>query len=175
LVDASAGGLLVPEGLYSPVAKYLGICFKVRMWIELSRKVNFINLFQNEGLSPSCIALPFDGFGSISWYCVFNRLFHSFHFFFEFPAFSTWTSLKKHYEFKCTSVHQILHLFFGGFCSISWHSVFCFFGSLLCNTLSNFHFFFLPENHWRDIYVDIRIWSIKCDTIDVSHSYTDKW
>jgi hypothetical protein len=27
-VEASAGGLLVPEGLDSPVAKYLGTCFK---------------------------------------------------------------------------------------------------------------------------------------------------
>jgi hypothetical protein len=37
-VGASTGGLLVPEGLYSPVAKYFGTCFKIRIWIELSRK-----------------------------------------------------------------------------------------------------------------------------------------
>jgi hypothetical protein len=30
-VEASAGGLLVPEGLYSPVAKYLGTCFQIRI------------------------------------------------------------------------------------------------------------------------------------------------
>ena len=30
-VEASAGGLLVPEGLYSPGAKYLGICLKIRI------------------------------------------------------------------------------------------------------------------------------------------------
>jgi hypothetical protein len=30
-VEASAGGLLVPEGLYSPVAKYFGTCFKMRI------------------------------------------------------------------------------------------------------------------------------------------------
>ena len=30
-VEASAGGLLVPEGLYSPVAKYFGICLKIRI------------------------------------------------------------------------------------------------------------------------------------------------
>jgi hypothetical protein len=32
-VEASAGGLQVPEGLYSPVAKYMyfGICFKIRI------------------------------------------------------------------------------------------------------------------------------------------------
>ena len=29
-VEACAGGLLVPEGLYSPVAKYFGICLKIR-------------------------------------------------------------------------------------------------------------------------------------------------
>jgi hypothetical protein len=30
-VEASAGGLLVPKGLYSPVAKYFGTCFKIRI------------------------------------------------------------------------------------------------------------------------------------------------
>jgi hypothetical protein len=30
-VEASTGGLLVPEGLFSPVAKYLGTCMKIRM------------------------------------------------------------------------------------------------------------------------------------------------
>jgi hypothetical protein len=32
-VEASAGELLVPEGLYSPVAKYMyfGTCFKIRI------------------------------------------------------------------------------------------------------------------------------------------------
>jgi hypothetical protein len=38
LVEASAGGLLVPEGLYSPVDKYFVTCFKIRIWIELSKK-----------------------------------------------------------------------------------------------------------------------------------------
>jgi hypothetical protein len=28
-IEASAGGLLVPEGLYSPVAKYFSTCFKI--------------------------------------------------------------------------------------------------------------------------------------------------
>jgi hypothetical protein len=32
------------------------------------KKVNFINSSQNEVLSPSFIALYFDGFGSISWH-----------------------------------------------------------------------------------------------------------
>ena len=29
--EASAGGLVVPEGLYSLVAKYFGICLKIRI------------------------------------------------------------------------------------------------------------------------------------------------
>jgi hypothetical protein len=37
-VEASAGGVLVPEGLFSPVAKYFGTCLKIRIWIILSRK-----------------------------------------------------------------------------------------------------------------------------------------
>jgi hypothetical protein len=35
-VEAFAGGLLVPEGLYSPIAKYFGTCFEIL--IDLSRK-----------------------------------------------------------------------------------------------------------------------------------------
>jgi hypothetical protein len=30
-VEASAGGLLVPEGLFSPVAKYFGTSLKIRI------------------------------------------------------------------------------------------------------------------------------------------------
>jgi hypothetical protein len=41
-VEVSVGGLLVHEGLYNPVAKYMyfGSCFKIRtcIWTELSRK-----------------------------------------------------------------------------------------------------------------------------------------
>jgi hypothetical protein len=35
-VEASAGGLYVPEGIYSPVAKYFGTCLKIRLWIQNS-------------------------------------------------------------------------------------------------------------------------------------------
>jgi hypothetical protein len=42
----------------------------------VKRKVNFVNSSQNEGLSLSCIALSFDGFGSISWHSI--RFFGSF-------------------------------------------------------------------------------------------------
>jgi hypothetical protein len=37
-VKVSAGGVLVPEVLYSIAAKNFGTCFKIRIWIELSRK-----------------------------------------------------------------------------------------------------------------------------------------
>jgi hypothetical protein len=40
-VETSAGGLLVPEGLFSPVAKYFGTCLKIRIWIILSKKSKF--------------------------------------------------------------------------------------------------------------------------------------
>ena len=46
-VEASAGGLLVPEGLFSPVAKYFGTCLKIRIWIknckEKSKSYKFIS------------------------------------------------------------------------------------------------------------------------------------
>jgi hypothetical protein len=55
----------------------------------VKKKVNFINSSQNEELSPSCIALSFDGFGSISWHSIwFFRLLYSVHnFFFDFQLF----------------------------------------------------------------------------------------
>jgi hypothetical protein len=97
-VDASAGRQLVAEGLYSPVAKYFGTCFKIRTWSELSKKrVNIVNSSQNEGLSRSGIALSFDGFSSISWHSVWFSSDGSFRihiFFSEFPTFSNWASLK---------------------------------------------------------------------------------
>jgi hypothetical protein len=37
-VEASAGGLLVPEDLYSPVAKYFGTYLKIRRQIKLYKK-----------------------------------------------------------------------------------------------------------------------------------------
>jgi hypothetical protein len=64
----------------------------------VKKKLNFINSSEiqseNDGLSPSFIALSFDGFGSISrhgiclFVCFFFRLFHSFHIFFHIPNFS---------------------------------------------------------------------------------------
>jgi hypothetical protein len=40
-VEASAGGLLVPEGLYSPVAKYFGTCFKYEYELNCQGKSKF--------------------------------------------------------------------------------------------------------------------------------------
>jgi hypothetical protein len=37
----------------------------------VKKRVNLINSSQEEGLSPSCIALSFDGFGSILWHFGF--------------------------------------------------------------------------------------------------------
>jgi hypothetical protein len=52
----------------------------------VKKKVNFINSSQNEGLSPSGIALSFDGLSSISWHSVWfsSDGSFSFHFFFFF-------------------------------------------------------------------------------------------
>jgi hypothetical protein len=56
---------------------------------SLLKNVNFINSSQNEGLSPSCKTLSFDGFGSISWHSIWLFwLLYSFHnFFFRFPTY----------------------------------------------------------------------------------------
>jgi hypothetical protein len=49
LVEVSAGGLSVSEGLYSPVVKYFGTSFKIRIWIEFNvkKKKKFVNSSQN--------------------------------------------------------------------------------------------------------------------------------
>jgi hypothetical protein len=55
---------------------------------SVKKNVNFIYSFQNEGSSPSCIALSFDEFGSISCQSIwFFRLFYSFHTFWDFQVF----------------------------------------------------------------------------------------
>jgi hypothetical protein len=56
---------------------------------HVKKKVNFINVSQNKGLSPSCIALSLDGFGSILWHsiCFFWALLQ-FSQFFGFSTFS---------------------------------------------------------------------------------------
>jgi hypothetical protein len=59
---------------------------------------NIFLIFKNEGLSPSGIALSFDGFGSISWHSVWfsSDGSFSFHIFSPgFPTFSIWASLKR--------------------------------------------------------------------------------
>jgi hypothetical protein len=85
--------------LHSPVAKYFGTCLKIRMYIKLSsKKSKFHKIISKRRISPSCIALSFDGFGSISWHIIwFYRLFYTFHnfFFFGFPTFSAWVPLRR--------------------------------------------------------------------------------
>jgi hypothetical protein len=79
-VEASVGGLLVPEGPYSPVAMYFGTWLEIRKWMKLKNNLSFMNSFQNEKLSLLCIALSFNGFGSISWHNIcFFRLLYSVH------------------------------------------------------------------------------------------------
>jgi hypothetical protein len=60
-------------------------------------KRKFLNSSQNKRLSPSCIALSFHGFGSISWHSIwFFRLFYSFHNFFSgFPTSLACFPLKR--------------------------------------------------------------------------------
>jgi hypothetical protein len=95
LVEASAGEVLVPEGLYSPVAKYFGTCFKIRIWIELTKKVHFCKFISKRKIislrhSPRRILAQFHGT------LVFIRqLFQFSHFFFGFPTVSTCASLKR--------------------------------------------------------------------------------
>jgi hypothetical protein len=58
----------------------------------VKKKVNFVNSSQNEGLSPSGIALSFDGFGSISWHSVWFLSDSSFSFHI-FPRISNFFDL----------------------------------------------------------------------------------
>jgi hypothetical protein len=105
---ASSGGLLVPEGLYSPVAKYFSTWFKIRIWIELSRKnVNFVNSSQNEGLSPSGIALSFDGFVSISWHPVWFSSDSSFNFLIFVLGFQLFWPEHHWRDFSCWNAHLV--------------------------------------------------------------------
>jgi hypothetical protein len=55
----------------------------------VTKKVNFINSSQNKGLSPSGIALSFDGFGPISWHSFWfsSDGYFSFQIFFRISNF----------------------------------------------------------------------------------------
>jgi hypothetical protein len=50
-VEASAGGLLVPDGLYSPVAGTLVLALKYEYELNCEEKSKFYYSRQNEGLS----------------------------------------------------------------------------------------------------------------------------
>jgi hypothetical protein len=64
------------------------------MYKNVQKKVILINSSQNEGLSPSCIALSFNAFGSVSWRSMgdfsallqFSLFVSDFQFFFDLSA-----------------------------------------------------------------------------------------
>jgi hypothetical protein len=55
---------------------------------SVKEKYFFSNSSQNKGLSPSCIALSFNGFGSISWHSIWF-FFGSYTVFTTFYGFPT--------------------------------------------------------------------------------------
>ena len=59
------------------------LALKYEYELNCEENSKFVNSSQNEGLSPSCIALSFDRFGSISWHSVWflSDGSSSFHFF----------------------------------------------------------------------------------------------
>jgi hypothetical protein len=80
-----------PRGSIQPSSKVLWYLLKImNMNNAVKKKANFINSCKNEGLSPSSIALSFDGFSSILWLSVlvFIGYFTVITFFFGFPTFS---------------------------------------------------------------------------------------
>jgi hypothetical protein len=90
-VEASAGGLFVPEGLYSPAAKYFGTCFKIRIYRlncqEKSKLCKFISKRRIVSLRHTSI-LRRIWLNFMALYLVFiRRLFQFSHFFFGFPTF----------------------------------------------------------------------------------------
>jgi hypothetical protein len=98
MVEASTGGLLVHEGLYSLIAKYFRTCFKIRIWIELSRKSKFCKLISKQRIISHWynsihrwIWLNFMALClvSIRWLFQFS-LFSP-----EFSSFSTLASVKR--------------------------------------------------------------------------------
>jgi hypothetical protein len=67
------------------------ICTYLKYGYELNcqeKKVHFINSSQNEGVSTSCIALSYDGFGSFSWHSIL-----CIHLWFFFGSFTILTIL----------------------------------------------------------------------------------
>jgi hypothetical protein len=67
----------------------LVLALNTNMNWTVKEKVNFVNSSQNKGLFPSCMALSFDGFGSISWHSVWFKSdgSFSFHIFFRISNF----------------------------------------------------------------------------------------
>jgi hypothetical protein len=113
-VEASAGGLLVPEGLYNPVAKYFGTwaLWNTNMNSTVKKIVNFID----EGLFPSCISLSFDGFGSISWHYIWvlSALSHFFSDFQHLDVSITDETLLVEMRIWCIKIGIVLVLHWWG-------------------------------------------------------------
>jgi hypothetical protein len=87
----------------------------------VKKKVNFINSAQYEGLSPSCIALSFDGFGSISWHSIWVLSALS-QFFFGFPTFRPEHHWRDLISWNVHLVHQTWYrISHYNFSRLSWH------------------------------------------------------
>jgi hypothetical protein len=86
-VEASAGGLLVPEVCTAQSLNTSVLALNTEMNWTVKKKVNFVNSSQNEGSSPWGITLSFDGFGSISCHSVWFSSDGSFSFHFFSPDF----------------------------------------------------------------------------------------
>jgi hypothetical protein len=82
----------------------------------VKKKVNFMNSYLNEGLSPSCIALSVDRFGSILCHSIgFYRLFYSF-----YTLFSDFQLFWHEYHWR-DLVSRNAHLVHQNWYRISFH------------------------------------------------------
>jgi hypothetical protein len=112
---------LVHQNLY----RIYHLVLRFNPWVEASagglnwtvkKNVNSMNSSQNEGLSPSCIALSFDGFGSICG--VFRALLQFSHFFPTFQLFRSEHHWGDLVTWNAHLVHQ--YLYHISFTSIGW-------------------------------------------------------
>jgi hypothetical protein len=101
--------------VWSTTAQYLSTLIlafikNTNMNKTVKKKVNLINTSQNEGSSPSCLALSFDRFGSISWNSTFSALLQFSHFFFsDFHLFRPEYHWRELISRNAHLVHQNWH------------------------------------------------------------------
>jgi hypothetical protein len=95
----------------------------------VKKKQNFVNSYQNEGLSPSCIALFFDRFGSMSWHSIWFSSDGSF----SFHIFSlNYQLFRPEHHWRDLSSRNV-HLVHQNCSRISFTSMaLCFLKSLIC-------------------------------------------